>query len=102
MRNFITKKRVLKHLGHVGMAVLSLTLMTSAVSAVEPAQAANQVIAVEGGKAALNRALTVAKTKPALATAATIVCFACIPVAGAAASPGLCIACGILIAKTLG
>jgi hypothetical protein len=36
-------------------------------------------------------------------TAATaIVCLACVPLAGAAASPGMCIACGILIAKTLG
>ena len=31
-----------------------------------------------------------------------IVCLASIPTAGAAASPGLCIAYGILIAKTFG
>jgi len=34
--------------------------------------------------------------------ATAIVCLTCIPVAGALASPGLCIACGILIAKTFG
>jgi len=37
-----------------------------------------------------------------LSVAANITCLACVPVAGAAASLGLCISCGILIAKTLG
>jgi len=37
-----------------------------------------------------------------LSIAAGITCIACVPVAGVAASPGMCIACGILIAKTLG
>lgn len=37
-----------------------------------------------------------------MAVATTIVCGACVPVAGVCASPGICIACGVLIAKTLG
>lgn len=38
----------------------------------------------------------------AIFSATGIVCLACIPVAGAAVSPGMCVACGILIAKTFG
>lgn len=92
----------MKHLGKVGVAFISFSLMTPrrAVS-VDPIEAANQVIASEGAKEALNAALKVAKSKPAMSVAAGITCITCI-LAGAAASPGLCIACGILIAKTLG
>lgn len=106
MRNAGTKRKVLKHLANVCMAVISLSLMTSPVSAVDPSEAANQVIGSEGGrkatKAAIDSALKLAKSKPAMTTATGIVCLACIPLAGAAASPGMCIACGILIAKTFG
>ncbi len=40
-----------------------------------------------------------AKSKPIMSTATSIVCLACILAAGAMASPRLCIACGILITK---
>jgi hypothetical protein len=70
--------------------------------AIDTTQAAKDVVASEGGKAALNEAFKAARSTPALTVAAAITCCACIPVAGAAASPGLCIACGILIAKVLG
>jgi hypothetical protein len=100
------KKRILKHLGNVGMAIISVSLMTSPASAIDPAEAAGQVIGAEGGskaaKEALNTGLRMAKSKPAMTTATAVVCLACVPAAGAAASPGLCIACGILIAKTFG
>ena len=98
------KKRILKHLGNVGMAIVSFSLMTSPAlaSSLDPAETAAQVVASEGGKEALNAALKIARSKPALSVAMGITCIACVPVAGAAASPGLCIACGILIAKTFG
>jgi hypothetical protein len=102
----ITKKILFKHFANVCMAVVSLSLITAPVSAIEPVEMANQVIGSEGGqkatKMAINGALEMSRTKPALAVATTIVCFACVPLAGAAASPGLCIACGILVAKTFG
>ena len=98
--------RILKHLGKIGMAVITVSLMTSPALAVDSAEAAGQVIGSEGGKLAakevVNGALKLAKSKPAMSTATAIVCLACIPVAGAVASPGMCIACGILIAKTVG
>ena len=63
-------------------------------------------VASEGGEKVVNEALggavKFAKSKPAMSTATGIVCLACIPLAGAAASPALCIACGILITKTFG
>lgn len=100
------KKKILKHLGNVAMAAVSLSLITAPATAIEPTQAAEQVLATEGGRAvakeALNSALKVARSKPAMAVATTIVCGACVPIAGACASPGICIACGILVAKTLG
>jgi len=100
------KKQILNHLGKVGMAIITASLMTSPSVAIDPAEAVSQAIGAEGGveasKKALNATLKLAKSKPAISTATGIVCLACIPVAGATASPGLCIACGILIAKTLG
>lgn len=108
------KKKVLKHISKVGMAIFYLTVMTSPMAfAVDPSEVADQVIdsevAVEAGKtvlkagkAAMNTALKAANSKPAMTTATAIVCLACVPLAGAVASPGLCIACGILIAKTFG
>jgi len=53
-----------------------------------------------GGKGAMNEALKMARTKPALSIAAGIVCLACLPTA--AASPALSVACGKLMAKTFG
>jgi hypothetical protein len=102
------KKKVLKHIGKVGMAIFYLTVMTSpmAFAAIDPSEAVEQVLGSEGaaeaGKAAMNSALKAANSKPAMTAATAIVCLACVPLAGAAASPGMCIACGILIAKTLG
>ena len=111
MKGFETnkkKKKVLKHIGKVGMAIFYLTVMTSpmAFAAIDPSEAVEQVLGSEGaaeaGKAAMNSALKAANSKPAMTAATAIVCLACVPLAGAAASPGMCIACGILIAKTLG
>jgi hypothetical protein len=102
------KKKVLKHIGKVGMAIFYLAVMTSpmAFAAIDSSEAAEQVLgsesAAEAGKAAMNSALKAANSKPAMTGATVIVCLACVPLAGAAASPGMCIACGILIAKTLG
>jgi len=95
------KKRVIRYLGNVSLAFLSLVLASSPVQATEIDEA-NKVLGTEGGKQVLSEALKVSKTKPALSIAATIICFACIPLAGAAASPAMCIACGILITKVLG
>lgn len=80
--------------------------MTSPALAADPTEMASQVIGSEGGqkagKEALNTALKMAKSKPAMSSATFIVCLSCLPGAGAVASPALCIACGILIAKTVG
>ena len=94
----------MKHLGRVCLSVLSVTFLinSSAVSAIDSADVAKQTIVTEGGKEAINTALKVAKSRPALSVAAGITCVACIPVAGVVASPGLCVACGILVAKVLG
>lgn len=102
------KKRILKHLGNVCMAIISLSLITSPVFAADfsNSEAASQVLGSEGSKKVtkevIDAALKMAKSKPAMTTATVIVCFSCIPVAGTAASTSLCIACGILIAKTFG
>ena len=96
------KKRVMNHLGHVGLAAFSFALMSTSVNASEPVELASEVMGNEGAKQALNTALKIAKSKPAMTTATGTVCLACIPVAGAAANLGMCIACGILIAKTFG
>ena len=98
------KKRAINHLGRVSLALVSFALMStpSVAAAAEPVELAGQALGNEGAKEALNVALKVARSKPALSTATGIVCLACIPVAGVAASPGMCVACGILIAKTIG
>ena len=94
------KQRFYRHLGDVGIAIITSTFLGSPAVAVD--QSIIDPVAVEGGKEALNQALKVARTKPALSVMATIVSIGCIPVAGAAASPAMCIACGILVAKVLG
>ena len=98
------KKKILNHLSKVGMSMLSVSFLlgSSPASAIDSADAAAQAVASKGGKEALNMALKIAGSKPALSVAAGITCIACVPVAGVVASSGLCIACGILIAKTLG
>lgn len=105
-RNRKISKRILKHLGKVGMSAVSVILLIGSTgapaAALNSTDASKDIFASEGGKEILSAALKVARSKPALSVAASIVCIACIPVAGVAASPGMCIACGILIAKTLG
>lgn len=100
------RKKLLKHIGNVGVAIISASLMTYPALAVDPAQAAGQVIGAEVGtkaaKEVLDTTLKMAKSKPAMSTATSIVCLACIPAVGVTASPALCVACGILIAKTFG
>ena len=95
-------KSAIKHLGQVGLAILSFTFLASPVAASDPAQVAKDTLATEGGKEVLNEALKVARSKPALSVATTIVCVACVPVAGASASASMCVACGILLAKVIG
>lgn len=95
------KKKILNHLSKVGISLLSVSLLLGSSSA-SAADVAAQAVNSEGGKEALNAALKLARSKPAMSIAAGITCIACVPVAGVAASPGMCIACGILIAKTLG
>ncbi len=105
------KKRVLNHLGRVSLALVSAILMSTPAAASTPVAAPDseivgQALGTEGGqraaKEALDAALKMARSKPAMTTATGIVCLACVPMAGVAASPGMCIACGILIAKTFG
>jgi hypothetical protein len=92
-------KRLLKHVGQVALGIISATLVVSSAGA---SDVANEALGSEGGKAAINQALKVARSKPALSVAAAIVCTACLPVAGVAASPALCVACGILFTKVIG
>jgi hypothetical protein len=102
LKNFrkqhITKKNVKRHLGNVALAGLYLLLLSPAVAIDNSTVAINN----EAGKTALGEALKVTRSKPGLSVAAVITCIACIPAAGAVASPAMCIACGILIAKVLG
>lgn len=101
----LLKKRVLKKLGQIGLTVISSSFIlansTGAVG-IEAAEAAKEVVVSEGAKEVLNQALKIARSTPSMSVATGIVCIACVPAAGMALSPGMCIACGILIAKTLG
>ena len=72
------------------------------MAASETADIAKNVLASEGGKAALNQALIIARTKSTLSIAAGITCVACVPVVGVVTSASMCVACGVLMAKTLG
>ena len=96
----------MNHLGKVSLALLSFTLLYTHVNASEPIEFVSQTKGNKGGsiaaKEAQNSALKMARSKPSLTTATGIVCLACVPVAGASASAGMCVACGILIAKTFG
>lgn len=102
--NVSLKKRTLKKLGQIGLSLFSAALIigSSGAGALDAADAAKNVVGSEGGKEALNQALKIARSKPALSIAAGITCIACMPAVGIAASPSMCVACGILIAKTLG
>jgi hypothetical protein len=87
------QKKFVRHLGKVSLACLSVAFL-SAAAAVN--------LKNEAGKTVLNEALKISRSKPALSVAMTIICIACIPAAGAVASPAMCVACGILIAKLVG
>ena len=67
------KKRVLNHLGKVGLAIISASLVVSQSMAIDPVEAANQAVGSEGGreaaKRAINGALVMAKSKSAMTTA---------------------------------
>jgi hypothetical protein len=96
-------KRLLKHAGQVALGIISTTLIVSSAGAVDAAaDGAKEIAGSEGGKASVTQALKVARSRPSLSIAAIIVCIACIPVTGAITSPGMCIACGILITKVIG
>ena len=96
------RKRVYKHLGRVGLALGTFVFMTPRALSIDASEAAKQVVASEGGKEVLNAALKIARSKPSISMAASIACLACVPAAGVAYSPAMCIACGILIRETLG
>lgn len=104
--NISLKKRVLKKVGKISLNLLSAVLIIgstgASAGAVDASEAAKEVLASEGGKEALNQALKFSRSRPSLAIATTITCMACIPVAGVTASASMCVACGILVAKTLG
>ena len=104
MKNY--KKRSLGHLKKVGLALLTGSLMVSPSFAVDPVEPVSQVIALEESrksvKMVIDSALNLTKGKPAMSLATIIVCGACLLVAGAPVSAGLCIACGVLITKTFG
>jgi hypothetical protein len=87
------KKQFINYLGTVATGIFSavLVLGTSPASAIDPA---NEVVGSESGKQVLNGALKVARSKPALSVAMGITCIACMPVAGATASTGMCLSCG--------
>jgi F0F1-type ATP synthase membrane subunit c/vacuolar-type H+-ATPase subunit K len=100
------KKKALKRLGQIGLGLFSAALVVGSTGnsgiAIDASDAAKEIVGAESGKQALNQALKVARSKPALTIAAGITCLACMPAAGIVASPSMCVACGILIAKTLG
>lgn len=97
------KKRALKKLGQVGLGLFSAALVIRSTGfpagAVDTVDTAKDVVGSEGGKEALNQALKVARSKPAMSIAVGITCIACILATGVAASPSMCVTCGILIAR---
>jgi hypothetical protein len=96
------KERLLSHLGKVAMGTISASFLLAplSASAINSADVAGDVIGSEGGKRVLNEALSLARNKPALTIATGVTYIPCIPVSGAVASPGPCVACGFLIVKT--
>ena len=77
-KNKNSKKRFLNHFVNVGMAIITASLIISPSLAVDPLEVANQAVGYEGGreaaKRALDGALKVAKSKPAMSAATGIVC----------------------------
>ena len=106
-----SKKRrtssIFKKVARIGFKAASIAIIIGSsgvapAGAVDPSEAAKGVLGTESGKEALNQALKLSRTKPALTLATAITCLACAPAAGVGASASMCIACGILIAKTFG
>lgn len=105
VKNVGRGKKLVRKVGKVARnAVSAASVLGSAtVPAVDrDVDATSEVIASKRGKEIINQVLKLLKCKPALTAAAAITCAACVPVAGAVARPGLCIACDILIAKVVG
>lgn len=77
----INKRKIIKSVGRGALTFLSLCLIVSPVSAVEPVsditKVASETMVIEAGKEALNSALKIARTKPMLSVAGLIVCLAC-------------------------
>lgn len=103
------KRRLISHLGRVSLALISVALIVTpgnASTTSEPLELVGESLGNEGGrqaaKEAMNSNLKMAKSKPNMTLATRIICVSCVPAAGASASPAVCIACKILIAKTLG
>jgi len=105
-KNVLTSKGVKRVGKNVLKSALVITLASvpvvysSNAAEIQPVPVSNSTIG--GGKEVLNAALKTARQKPALSVAAAITCLACAPAAGLAASPSMCVACGILLAKVLG
>ena len=105
-KNVLTSKVVKKVGKNALKSALVITLASvpvvysSNAAEIQPVPVSNSTIG--GGKEVLNAALKTARQKPALSVAAAITCLACAPAAGLAASPSMCVACGILLAKVLG
>lgn len=105
-KNVLTSKVVKRAGKNVLKSALVITLASvpvvysSNAAEIQPVPVSNSTIG--GGKEALNAALKTARQKPALSVAAAITCLACAPAAGLAASPSMCVACGILLGKVLG
>lgn len=101
IENNSLKKRSLRKVSQIGLALASVAFVVGSVEAVNAADSAKNLVAAEGGKKVLNQSLNVLRSKPALSIATVIVCYACAPIAEAAASTSFCIACSILIVKVL-
>ena len=106
VKNVKLKKKLLSRAVRVALSLVSSAFVIGSAAAPavasDAAETAEAVISSDGVKEATNQALKVARSKPSLDIAAGITCVACLPTAGVAASPGLCVACGILIAKVIG
>lgn len=93
------KRRFLNRLKKVGVSVLTLSLMTSSASAVDPAEAIaskeNRLVT----KKAFSTALKVAKSKLLIAVVNTLVRASCVSAAGECVSISVYVACEIFFAK---
>jgi hypothetical protein len=108
MKKSKLKRRLLNRLAKSTLAIVSGAFVLSAPTqalALEPTElveTAEAVANTQVSKEIVSSALKVMRSRPALSLATSIVCISCAPVVGTATSASLCIACGILIAKTIG